>query len=463
MKVDTQHRLYTAALPYWTRLRDAIQGEDAIKEKGKEYLPMPPGLGDGIQDKQYANYKARARYPEMVGPAVEGMVGLMNRKIDIPELPESLKYLNQESTPDGLPLRDLVNRIWHEASSVGRYILFVDVPEDGGDPYIATYPAEAVINWRSDGDRITLVVFYEEEDAVNPNDPFQTEAIPQWRVASIEVPEEGGPEQYVVRIYRKDADTKEADAFYVHEEFFPRPMAGGESINYVPVVFVGSRDLLPDPDAMPLNGVANKSLHYYRQYADYAMQLFMCANGTTPYVAGATKDESPKTIGPTVIWEFEAPDAKAGFIEVSGTGLDAQAKELEKIQSEIAHETVRVLGDKKAAEAAETLRLRFQSQTATLSSISTASMAGLVRALRFAAEWKGLNPEEVKTPGPVEFITDQPDAQLLSTLYDGMERGYIPDDLIINYTRKVELHDMDADTYRRWSAGMMAEGGGEED
>lgn len=459
MKVNAKHRLYDAMLPLWQKMRDAIEGEEKIKAKGDVYLPIPPGTGDGIDGKAYKNYKARARYPDFVAPAIEGMCGLMSRKIKDPEIPDGIKYLEDEATPDGLSLRDLRSRIENEVTSVGRIALFVDVAEEGGNAYIATYVAENFINWRMEKDRLVMGVFYEEVEQVDPLDRFVVEMVPQWRVAEITV-NEAGRSVYVVRVYQKKQvkDTSGDDFELISETF---PLKKGETLDEVPIVVVGSRDVHPDPDAIPLLSVANKSLHYYRQYADYAMQLFMCANGTTPYIAGAKKDESPASVGPTTVWEFEDPNAKAGFIEVSGTGLDAQKQELDSIKQEISYATVRLLGESKSAEAAETVRLRFQSQTATLSSIAQSSMSGLKIALMYCAEWAGADPESIEADGTAEFITEILNAQILTALYDGIERGMIPDDLLIEYTRRAELHDYDPDEYRKWSAGLMADGTGE--
>jgi len=464
MPVDTVHPQHEESVSYWQRMRDAVAGEDQIKKRGTKYLPIPPGIGKTAQSDEYKNYLSRARYIDAVAPAVEGMVGLMGRKLNTPELPDGLQYLQEEATPDGLPLADLINRVRHEVCTVGRYVLFVDVPEDGGYPYIATYPAENVINWRGDAERLTLIVFAETVDEIDPQDPFVTKQVEQWRVASIEaqVDEDGEPvrpDRYVVRVWRKNEEAEQDESkFYVYSEVYPTRQ--GRTLDYVPAVMIGSRDITPEPDAIPLLGVANKSLHYYRQYADYAMQLYMSANGTTPYIFGVS--EPPKVIGPTAIWTSEDPNASAGYIEVSGAGLEAQKAELENIKDEIAYATVRVLGDKKAAEAAETLRLRFQSQTATLASIAKATAAGLQRALRYCAEWVGTNPDNVNVPAEAEFISEEADAQLITSLYDGIERGFIPDDLLIEYTRRIELHDMQPEDYRKWAAAMTVETGSDE-
>ena len=456
MPVNSRHKKYKEALPFWTKIRHGISGEDEIKEHGPEYLPVPPGLKKTAASPEYHNYKQRARYPDALAPAVEGMVGLMGRKINMPELPEALQYLYDKATRDGLTLDDLISRVWHEVSSVGRVVLFLDSDSDGGNPYIATYEAETVINWKGDADNLSMVVFEETVDEPDPDDPFEPVSVTQWRVAFVQLGEDDSL-VYTISVYRRSEEDK--DEFYLHDEYYPE--VPGVDLWSVPAVFVGSRDLEPEPDAIPLLPVANKALHYYRQYADYAMNLFMSANGTTPFGTGVAGSEVPASVGPTEFWYAENPSATFGFAEISGGGLSAQKEELENIKAEIAYATIRVLGEKKAAEAAETLRLRFQSQTATLTSISKASTSGILRMLRMAAEWVSANPAEVKYEANRQFISDEPDAQVITSLYDGIERGLMPDNLLIEYLRRVEMHDMDPDDYRRWSAGMMALEGGE--
>ena len=39
MPVNTLHAEYEAMLPSWTRARDVLAGEDAVKAAGEKYLP----------------------------------------------------------------------------------------------------------------------------------------------------------------------------------------------------------------------------------------------------------------------------------------------------------------------------------------------------------------------------------------------------------------------------------------
>lgn len=473
MPVDSRHPEYERMAPKWQRVRDAVMGEDAIKARKDEYLPLPPGINQpwGKTDPAYLNYLRRAPFPDIVAPTIRGMVGLMSRKEAQIDLPTGLERLREIATPDGLDLGNLMVRLRHEVLTTGRYILFVDAPEDGGTPFIATYAAESLINWRFDGDRLTMAVFEEIVREPNSDDPFVDDEIKQWREAAIEggFNDQGEPtntERYVVRIWRKDRGEDGKDRYQIISEVEPR--ARGE-IDRVPAVTVGSRDLLPDPDEIPLLGVVNRALDYYRQVADYRLGLFMSSQAT-PYVIGATLttdgeggDQIPG-IGPSQLWAIQEPNAEVGYLEVSGAGLGAQRQALEDTKAEIMDAAMRVLGDgRRGAEAAEALRLRFQSQTATLSSVAQSTAEGLQAALRMLAEWEGANSEQCVVTPSTDFIHEQPDPQTLTAIADIVERGMLPDETLYQYARRVNLTDADNDELRQMSPQAMALDSGDDE
>jgi hypothetical protein len=471
MPVDSRHSEYERMAPKWQRVRDAVMGEDAIKARKNEYLPLPPGIDKpwGEDDPAYLNYLQRAPFPDIVAPTIRGMVGLMSRKEAQIDLPQGLERLREMATPDGLDLGNLMVRLRHEVLTTGRYILFVDAPEDAGAPFIATYAAESLINWRFDGDRLTMAIFEEFVREPKANDPFVEEQVVQWREASIEreVNEAGEPtgtERYVIRVWRKERGEDGKDRYEVISEVEPR--ARGE-IDRVPAVTVGSRDLLPDPDEIPLLGVVNRALDYYRQVADYRLGLFMSSQAT-PYVIGATLtddggDQIPG-IGPSQLWAIQEPNAEVGFLEISGNGLGAQRQALEDTKAEIMDAAMRVLGDgRRGAEAAEALRLRFQSQTATLSSVAQSTAEGLQAALRMLAKWEGADPEQCVVTPSTDFIHEQPDPQTLTAIADIVERGMLPDETLYGYARRVNLTDAEDEELRQMSPQAMALDSGDDE
>lgn len=452
MPVDSTHPEYDNAAPLWQRMRDAVAGEDAIRRRGSEYLPLPPGLLGGATGRAYINYLSRARYPEAVAPAVEGMVGLMDRAPAEITKPQSVEYLDEAATPDGMGLQELLKRIRVDVSTVGRYALLVDVLEGEQNPRIACYTAESLINWRTDGERVTLAVLHEAVREPKADDPFVEAEVDQYRVCRLD--EEG---YYVVEVYRRvKGESGEERIEMVEDPVYPERR--GQHLESVPLIIVGSRDLMPQPDAIPLLSVANKSLHYWRQYADLAQQLSLSAMGTTAYVTGVEpgSERAPTTVGPGTIW-YLPQGAECGYMEISGSGIDSQREELDRIQREIATSAIQALGDQqREAESGEALRLRMQSQTATLASIATTTAAALERAIYWCAWWVGQDKPDVAVEQPTGFVSEQPDASLLQALIAGVERGQIPIAVLPRYLRRTEVTDMTEEEFLQWAAAAQA-------
>ena len=55
---DSTHADYNAKALEWSRARDVLSGEDAVKAAGKKYLPRL----DAQSDDEYAAYMARASF-----------------------------------------------------------------------------------------------------------------------------------------------------------------------------------------------------------------------------------------------------------------------------------------------------------------------------------------------------------------------------------------------------------------
>jgi len=95
----------------------------------------------------YNAYKDRALFFGASGRTVQGLLGALLRKDSIVELPESMEFIKESADLIGSPLSIVVKGITEEVISIGRYGVLVDMGKSG-EPYIATYPAESILNWR---------------------------------------------------------------------------------------------------------------------------------------------------------------------------------------------------------------------------------------------------------------------------------------------------------------------------
>src|SRR5690606_15178409 len=84
MPVNSTHPDYDAALPNWTRARDVMAGEDAIKAAGIRYLSKL----DSQTEEEYAAYKSRASFFNATARTAEVYLGLIFRRPPFIKVPE---------------------------------------------------------------------------------------------------------------------------------------------------------------------------------------------------------------------------------------------------------------------------------------------------------------------------------------------------------------------------------------
>ncbi|WP_313349372.1 DUF4055 domain-containing protein [Paracoccus sp. (in: a-proteobacteria)] len=418
MGVDAKHPQYTPErLAEWQLMRDAMDGESAIKSRGKTHLPMPSSyaaLPDGGTE-AYAAYVARASFPELLAPAVSGMVGVAHAKEIGIVVPEALKFLWENADGRGMPLEELHRQITRELLVAGRYGLLADAPEAGGEPYLAGYTAETIINW----DEGLFVL--DETGPVRVG--YDWEKRVQFRVLSIE----GGR-------YQQE----------VHAGVVPKltgaaaPVAsGGKALDFIPFAVASSIDQKPDIRTPPLIGVARAAKGAYQLDADYRHQLYWSGQETLVVING----EAPEAVGAgavIAIQTAEGQQASVEYVSPSCSGIEAHKVAIDGKKQDAISAGAKLLEQQdRAQESGEARKLRFQADTATLQSVVRSSCGLLEKGLRFIAQIKGLAPDTVNVPVPEALLdaTMTPaDAEALmrvwleggisyQTFYEALQRG----------------------------------------
>src|SRR5580765_3559210 len=84
MPVNSVHVDYLSALPQWSRTRDVLAGEDAVKAGGEKYLPRL----DSQTDEEFLAYRKRAAFFNATARSAEGFVGLIFRRPPFVKAPE---------------------------------------------------------------------------------------------------------------------------------------------------------------------------------------------------------------------------------------------------------------------------------------------------------------------------------------------------------------------------------------
>ena len=429
--ITARHPQYEEYIDAWRLMRHAYEGEDEIKEHGTEYLPMKSGIKAiadvARREAAYDAYRDRAEFPEIVAPTIRGLMGVVHNKASEYLLPSGMEYLMDMATRDGQTLEQVHHKITNELLRVGRYGLLPGI-KDSGEFHIAGYDAECITNW--DGE--SYLVLNETHDRRDP-DTNKWGEVKQYRECQLD---DAG--NYVSRIWTGVRGQDGKVTFVPGIDEFAT-IKGGAPLQEMPFVFAGCIDTTPDPDDIPLYGLAKLAVRAYQLDADYRNSMHLTSE-PTPWVSGVTREYAPKSIGAAALWVLDDPQAKCGMLEFSGAGIDAQKQAIaDTMERAILFGAQMFADNRRAAESGEALKLRLGSQRATLVMIARSSAAALEKVLKNIAVWGGMNPDDVQVTPNLEFVdvdlTPQEILALVSgwqsggyskrTLYENLQRGGI--------------------------------------
>lgn len=422
MSAKSVHPLYTAVLSKWELGRDSYAGEQAIKDKGTQYLPATSGqIADGADTgnknsigwKSYEAYKMRAVYPDIYSEAVEAAIGIMHREPPKIDLPEVLEPMRNNATLLGESLEMLLRKINSRQLITGRVGLLGDIKNDRGDvrPVVALYSELAIRNWddtslHDDDVDVRLVVL--DESGFEMETDFSWVFKNKYRVLGLVGPDGTINTQGTYgSVLLEDSDE-------ITGRPLQTPSLSGKTLDHIPFVFINSKDLSATPDKPPLEGLANLCLTIYRGEADYRQNLFMQGQDTLVTIGRIDNDEDDpiRTGAGAHIGVPQGGDAK--YIGVSSNGLPEQRQGLENDYKRAITKSGQLLdATSRAKESGDALRIRVAAQTATLPQIAKTAAAGLEKVLKSLASWYGANPDEVVVTPNLNFTEADLNGQTL--------------------------------------------------
>lgn len=394
MPINSTHPLYDAMLPKWQRCRDAYEGQDAIKARGKTYLPKPGGMDAD----EYAEYLGRALYYEATGRTIDGFTGAISRKDAKVEVPAQLQPIVDDATADGVSLAELSKSMCCETILEARGGILVDYDARLNRAYLSLWRTENITNWGDD--EIILFETVYERDA---EDRFKHVAISQYRQLSLI---DG---IYTVTIWRKKKNANgTADEWEIYKDPLT-PTKRGIALDHIPFFWLtplGNTARIENP---PLLGLVDVCVAHFKNTADHEHGLHFSGLPTL-YATGVTDPEKPVKIGSMTVMHLPQADCKLAYAEFNGDGLGALERAIADKEQKMG-----VLGaavfhdDKKGVEAADTTRIRTSSETSLLIGVTTAVEATIKQALECAAKWMGV-------AGKIEVTLNR---QFIDTKIDG--------------------------------------------
>lgn len=442
---STKHKHYEKHLFAWQRQRDAVGGEDQVKtsEHRTKYLPRLEGQGNEIEEFRYRSekpltsyeaYKSRASFMNATGRTRDGLVGAVMRRA-----PRMIWPTSQEEMLDVLGVNleswhEIVHMTLDETIGIGRYGHLIDVQPDGGDPFIATYIAEAITNWVTDliGGRRKPVRIHLREEPYR----YDTKArrmLERYRVLHLGFPmpytsnemqvfEEEGAEGFLALYGLASADFNNGPVYFqevwdeaeaeeveneeggrwIRTELTVPKRQGGRPLDEIPFVFFNSIHNRVKTEKPPLLDLTVVNMSHYRNSADMEHGLHFTAL-PQPWVAGFNFD-GPLYIGSGAAWVSEDPQARAGYLEFSGQGLRAIKETMDDKKKEMAALGARLIEEQHepgGGESAETVKIRHSGEGSALARITDTVSKGLTNVLKLIADFKGISA----TPS-IELNTD---------------------------------------------------------
>jgi hypothetical protein len=444
---ETFHPEYLRNVIAWQTVIDICEGSKTVKEKGELYLPR---LQDQEED-EWAAYLKRAVFFGGSGRTKEALSGMMMRKkpiITLPggDTPDNEKLL-ADVTLQGEQLLDWVNKVLESAVSTGRAGTLIDYNEEEKRPYLAFYQSIDVLNWateRTDGrERLCFLIVREVTEELTDFIVDEKKLLRRYWI---------GDDQAVH--FDTWIETGGENGGFENKIPDTILMRRGQPLRSIPFVFHNAAHLGPEVGCITLADIVALNLSHYQLTADLKNALHICGQ-PTPWATGVTSEESDDLmLGSTKAWIISDPNAKVGFLEFAGQGLEPLSKDIANTENQMATLGARLLFDgKKDAEAFETVQLRVSGETAALVKIAAHQSATLTEALQWFFWWEGAEDKHKDIDATIVLHHDFSSAQMaptmLTALTASLQSNSISQELYFYNLTKGELvpegHDLEAE------------------
>lgn len=402
----------------WFMIRDAIEGEPAIKGeygvraeyfkstmRGKavaeKYLPRPNPLDESRENKErYKAYVKRAVWYNFTSRTLDGLVGQVFLRPPVTTVPTELDALNTDADGEGLTLEQVAKRTARSTMAYGRAGLLTDFPPTSGastpdeiaanniQPTVKHYYPWQIRNWATvkRGAKHVLSLVVLEEMTMIETDDFALEECLQYRVLRLD------PVTFIysVEIWGKDTESKSKTMVRIGTPLIPTDQQG-KTFDEIPFTFVGSEANDIWPDRPPLQDLATLNIAHYRNSADYEEACFIVGQ-PTPVIMGVTEEWVENVLKGAVTLGARAAiclpaGAEANLLQASPNQMPLEAMKLKEDQAlALGAKLVQV---QKTVRTATEVMVDTTSESSTLHNVSKNVSAAMEKALGWAAKFAG--------------------------------------------------------------------------
>ncbi len=421
MPIDSVHPDYLAKQDRWQKNRDAYEGEDSVKPRGRRYLVAP----GGFEPEDYERYRMRAKWYGGTARTTKFLRAVIMQKDPIiTALHQSETHLNNV-TLTGISSELFAATLLDEIQLIGRYGVLVDYNETLKRPFWCGYPAESIRNWFVTYDLgFPKLIFLRLREAFSRLEDGDIKTGVRYKEHYINT--QG---IYQVSVYEQIGD--KGNFVQVEEDLVPTRR--GKALTFIPFQFFGAEDLTPNVSRSLLDDLVDVNYAYYRHSADYEHALFL-TGVPTPVITGHSMEEGKVlAIGSLTAWVFPEPEAKAYMLEYQGTGLQHFERAMTNDKVEMATLGARLLEEQ--ATTPETLgavQIRHSGETSSLKHMANLCSEGLTNVLRWHAWMAGdteiLDDERVAYTLNTDLSITKLNPQEIQAIVSAWQQGAISDE-----------------------------------
>ena len=396
MPINSTHPDYDLTKPLITQ--DALIG--TIKQE--KYVPK---LKKQTKTK-YNQYVNRGIYYNVISRTTSAILGTVLRKM--PTFDDNFKVIEE------LTVREYIVELLKGLLLQGKSGVLVDFNEDTQEAEMIPIEGINIVNWRDDK---SLIVLKESIYVEDSNDHYKL--IPQTNYREMFLDDAG---IYTVRIWVPEGK----QSWKIKPGSEVQPNFRGKTLDYIPFEFINPFNTTSETHNPVLLNLGEINISHFRTSVDLEHVAHYSAL-PTPWVAGdfqtygETAEAQEVQIGSETAWHL-TQDTKVGFLEFAGISIDSLADIMSHKEEQMLNIGIRLLSDKKGVESAESLKIRSNSENATLLGMVLSVEAAIKSSLETIMLMSGQTSEalfEMSKDFAPESLTDKDIEIQLKLLQEG--------------------------------------------
>lgn len=426
-ETSLRHPDYAGYERKWNRIRDCVDGSDAVKVKRTLYLPKLTGQSKD----EYNAYLMRALFVSFTDRTLKGLVGLMTEREPNIKAPDEMRPYFDDVDNQGTSFFELLRWVTEEVIAMGRTGLLIDFPVEGGRAYTIPYTAENIINWNTDPvfRNLSMLVLQELRYWPQPNTMHFLSRYVEYRL--LRLSQVTG--KYEGEVWRRSVTSTLTGG--LTKRAVIEPVVRGDPIDIIPFTFITSEGITTELVKPPMLDIVDVNLSHFRTSADLEHGRHFTALPVA-VVTGVDSD-SPLRVGSEQAWILPPHQAKAFYLEFTGQGLQSLETALKEKSDQMSVFSTRMMDNSsRGSESPDNVRIRHSSDAANMTRIAETIENAFNRHYNLIKEMEGIGGPPVEITLNKHFLDARMPASELREIVKAFVEGAINEEtLIFNLTR----------------------------